>query len=227
MLINSKSIQQKVISEVLSRLSMEERFELCDPDIRTRTSLEDSLKAVKQVICPDPHFITTLTMRRWVYHYLWNGETPHETREREMRSGLNRKESAWTDDITLALSRILDEDPDLYLTEIQEELLAKTERSFGIATIQRRLKDMGYSLKVAYEKAIQRDEIERASWDSFLVQLGPGIANQMIFVDETHKKIRDFRRRRHWVLRGLAQPFYVAPFLGESRVRYSLIFFAI
>ena len=54
--------------------------------------------------------------------------------------------------------------------------------------------------------------------------MGPDIAEKLIFVDESHKSVKEMRRGRHWVLKGRGQPFIEAPFFGDNRdIRYSLI----
>jgi hypothetical protein len=89
------------------------------------------------------------------------------------------------------------------------------------------MKGIGFSLKVAYEVASQRDEEERADWRLFLLELGPDIGEKLIFIDETHKVVKKMRSRRHWVIKGKEQPFYRAKFFGEKDFRYSMIRIAI
>jgi len=86
------------------------------------------------------------------------------------------------------------------------------------------MKILGYSLKKAYVKSSERDEEERAHWKLHIQGMGPDIAEKLIFVDESHKSVKEMRRRRHWVLKGRGQPFIEAPFFGDNRdIRYSLI----
>jgi len=52
--------------------------------------------------------------------------------------------------------------------------------------------------------------------------MGPDIGNKLIFVDESHKDVKEMRRRCHWVCKGRGQPFVDALFFGDDRdIRYS------
>jgi len=70
---------------------------------------------------------------------------------------------------------------------------------------------------VASEKAKQRDEIERTDWRRFIERRGTYFGKQIIFIDETHKGPKTGRRRRHWIARGIGQPFYKATYIGGDK----------
>jgi len=213
-MIDAKHLQRKVISDIFERLTPLDRIRLCDEQQRHRTGLERAIREVKQIHFPT--FINISTIRRWIYHYLQHGETPVETRAREKKLRLNKRTRAWTREDLDELRKIVDEDPNLYLDEIQTMLLYSLDKVFSTSSIRRKLDEMGFTLKVAFEKAYQRDEEQRMAWRTFLMERGPDVVNHMIFVDETHKCARDSRRRRHRVLRGLSQPFYESYFFGEN-----------
>jgi len=63
-----------------------------------------------------------------------------------------------TDKIVATLREIVDEHPEYYLDEIAEDLLIRTRIHLCIATIHRTLiEKIGYSLRVCYDSALQRD----------------------------------------------------------------------
>jgi hypothetical protein len=172
------------------------------------------------------------TMRSWINHYIFYGETPTETRNRnrKLKLGHHVLRSVFGDEDIEQLHAILESQPDLYLDEIQSLLLTTSQKLFAISSIYDKMKSLGYSLKVAYEKSCQRDELERAAWRTFILERGPDVWKHLIFVDETHKSIKDMRRRRHWVLKGRGQPFVETYFYGDNRdircvyLNYFLIF---
>jgi len=198
MLIDAKTIQRKVISDIIERLTPQDRILICDKYERHRTGLEQAIRDVKKMHFPT--FIHNSTMRRWLQHYLYFGETPFETRHRMKKLRLHKRATIWTREDLDQLRTLVREDPELYLDEIQTSLLYSLDKVFSTSSIRKTLDRMGYSLKVAYEKACQRDEEQRARWRLFLTERGPDVVNTIIFVDETHKSARDSRRRRHRVL---------------------------
>jgi hypothetical protein len=82
---------------------------------------------------------------------------------------------------------ILHDRPEFYLDETQSQILRLSGKWFSGSTIYRQMIKIGFSLKVAYEQASQRDEEERAAWRSFLLLLGPDLDRKLIFVDKTYK----------------------------------------
>lgn len=120
----------------------------------------------------------------------------------------------WRPEHSHALRAILRQEPDLYLDEIQDRLLMRSNQLFSTTTIWKEMQAMNYSLKVAYERACQRDEIERAEWVNFLDFLNAEPAC-FVFLDETHKGAKESRRRRHWMMKGRVQPFYDSAFYGD------------
>jgi transposase len=220
------NIQRLAISEVLRKLCVEDLDSLFsfgeNGDQRCRTGLELVIQQVKQ-----QHFPSTVvccrTIRRWIHHYLKFGVTPIETVKWGKKHIKRKRESDWTEEISILLCSILEDHPEFYLDEIQDHL-EMHGCFFSTTTIYDRMKELGYTLKVVYQKSAQRDEERRARWKSFMLRRGPEVAEQLIFVDETHKSIKDMRRRRHWVFKGKSQPFVESVFYGHERdIRYSMI----
>jgi transposase len=215
---NTLRVQREYITEVLDGLPLED-CEKIFMGLRCRTKLQ---KVIKETVAKH-NFVKASTLRMWVNHYVLWGETPIETSTREAKMGRLRK-SRWTLRITELLREILQKHPELYLDEIQEELLLSSDCLFSTSTIYQRMKRMGFSLKKIYQKSSQRDEEERAIWRTFLLGRGPDVGDHLIFIDETHKSIKEMRRRRHWVPKGRGQPFCETPFYGNDRdIRYSMI----
>jgi hypothetical protein len=135
-------------------------------------------------------------------HYFLYGETPEETVRWRSTHTRRKRKSKWDETDSDYLRQILNEHPEYYLDEIQIHMSYRSGKWFSGKTLYRHMRDIGFTLKVAYEKSKQRDEEERASWRLFLQQLGPNVEEQILFIDETHKSLKEMRRRRHWVMKG-------------------------
>ena len=178
--------------------------------IKRRTELQSVMKEVRYECFPS---ISVDTIRRWINHYLKFGETPSETKRWFKKT---RRNPIWTVRDKDCLMAIVEEDPALYLDEIRSRLIERQQKVFSCSSVYTTLCKLGFTLRVAYEKAAQRDEEERARWRTFIMGRGPDVSQQLIFVDETHKGKLDGRRRRHWVLRGREQPFYTDKYFGRE-----------
>ena len=210
-------IQRKAVSKILERLDPDDRLSLLNSDQRSRTGLERAIQQVKE-----EHFPTMIchqTIERlWLNHYLLYGETPCETMNFGKKNRKRKRMRRWTDEDRNCLRQILDEHPELYLDEICDQLFISTGKLFCTTSIYENMMALGYSLKVAFEKASQRDEVERGDWRAYLLERRPNnIYKQLVFMDETHKSVKETRRRRQWVLKRRGRPFYEAEFLGEDR----------
>jgi transposase len=219
------SLQRCAITGVFNRLDQDQREKLLDGAEGRRTALHSAVKGYKREMMRDPNLPSTSTIKRWIKHYLFYGETPAESkrlnRKRKRSSDWDDSDSEYSD--TSNLREIVTEHPYLFLDEIQMRLFYKTHKWFSVKTVYYHMKDIGFSLKVAYEVASQRDEEERADWRLWLLELGPDIGEKLIFIDETHKGVKEMRSRRHWVIKGKQQPFYRAKFFGGKDFRYSMI----
>jgi len=96
------------------------------------------------------------------------------------------------------LRDIIDNQPQLYLDEIQEEVKNKTGKVWDASTLWRHLQNMKYSLQVAVYKANQQTVEEVADYHYRLIQVLNKHPNQLIYVDETAKGANASRRRRAW-----------------------------
>jgi len=206
----SDLLESQVITSILSRLSEDDLIALLN-NYQTRTKLQKAIDEVHEKLNAVNVGPSKRTMRRWIEHYLLHGETPTASRKWIRRPSTNLK---WNHTDVAHVLDIVNEDPALFLDEIQEILAIRTDKLFSISSIYQTLIENNYSLKVAYEKSCQRDEDERADWMALMIELGPDASRQMIFIDETHKGRKASRRRRHWAVKGKNQPFIEAAYYG-------------
>jgi transposase len=175
------------------------------------------------------------TFYKWFIHYLKYGETAAETnwrfkrnqrfsnKKRFSKNRFSKKRfSKFNPDDVKQLLEIVEEQPHLYLDEIQNLLQRRTRgKTIDPSTIWRRLIDEGYTLQVCIFNARQRNEAER---DRYRHRLGFWLKKpeMAIFVDETHRSANASRRRRAWAKRGA--PRMCDLFFEEDfRKRYTLI----
>ena len=122
----------------------------------------------------------------WLRHHVEYGECPEATRKRVDKRKACRR-SKWGYHETLRLKLIIDEEPWLYLDEIQGKLLEQTGMKFCTSSIHRRLtKMLRYSLKLVSEKAIQRSSQERLLYNRYREHVLRDMPETAVFIDETH-----------------------------------------
>ena len=123
--------------------------------------------------------------------------------------------------IIRSVKQIVDDHPEYYLDEIQNELCHRMNILLSISALHGILTNkLGYTLQVCYEAAAQRNEGERALYNSALHALTSNV-NQLVFVDETHKDRLASRRRRAWGRRNSGGIALIRWF--KSSVRYTMI----
>ena len=63
---------------------------------------------------------------------------------------------------TVLLKDLIDDCPNLYLDEVQDNMIMVSGKKFSKSFLWKKLKyELGYSLQIAMKKAAQRDEEER------------------------------------------------------------------
>ena len=142
------------------------------------------------------------TLQRWYAHFSQFGEYPFETKRRQKRVRYQLKNfkvtKIVTNNIISSIKRIVDNNPEVYLDEIQTSLCVTCHVHLSRTTIHCILQDkLSYSLQVCYEAARQRNEFQREEYKVTLESL-MFHPNQVVFVDETHKDCQASRRRRAW-----------------------------
>lgn len=161
----------------------------------------------------------------WYRHYLDWGEVPFDTRQHlqkllKKNGGYWTYSHKWKSREIKALRRILEEHPDFYLDEFVSELYIATGTLFHPSTVSKVInKRFNYSLKVYSQKAAQRDARLRRDYRSALNALVRH-AQEVVFVDETHKDREAARRRRAWGQRG--QDLILRRYFDDP-VRYTCI----
>ena len=111
--------------------------------------------------------------------------------------------------------------PELYLDEIRQTVEFKTGKRWSKSSICRRIRSLGISLQVVYERARQIDISQRASFKLVLYNF-VNYPDQLVFVDETSKSEHSATRRKFWNIIGRDQPFFTA-FFGSHNKRYTVI----
>jgi hypothetical protein len=204
---NDVKLHRKVISFVLDTMGEDAAF--ASVTAGTRTYLAPVLRMAKATIVPQVH---TGTLRRWFYFFMKYGVTQAEDKREgckysePYRRTRRTRAAGWTREHTRTLKKLVDEHPDLYLDEIQSRFYAITRRFFSATTLWRKLhEEVGYSLKVAVDKAKQRDEEERSKYQKFLEEIVVR-PEQLIYIDETAVGSNASRRRRIW-FRRIRTPF--------------------
>ena len=186
-IINDVRIQQDVIDFVSNRIGHANIYRTFQGS-GNRTNLEAALRAAKAEICPR---VTTKTLRRWWYYFLKHGDTPAIERRRLARiigRRYRRRTSRgqWAAVNTAVLKSIVDDNPDLYLDEIQDEFLNLTGEWWSASKLWKELvSSCDYSLQITTERAYKEDDEER---QRFLQRLRDVIIHpdQLVFVDESH-----------------------------------------
>ena len=167
-----------------------------------RYPYENFLTIVRYVKMENSLPVPSSTLRKWWKKYEATGLLPYEQREvsRRIKKLTHRykRTSLITDDIVETLREIISEHPEYYLDEIQVAVCIRSKVFIAQSTLWKVLKQkLNYSLQVCHECAKQRNEGHRMLYRAALNNL-VGNAEQVVFIDETHKDKAASRRRRAW-----------------------------
>ena len=88
---------------------------------------------------PKKDFVPERTLRRWLNHFKWWGETPRATRERLRVKNYRVGERKMTSAVKEYLKYIVDLDPALFLCEMRDKLYARFHVRFSISCIHKTL----------------------------------------------------------------------------------------
>jgi transposase len=135
------------------------------------------------------------------------------------RSWEKQYKSKWTAKSDITLKKIVTDNPVFYLDEMKRSLKAILSISFSTSQISVRLRKLGFSRKVVYEKATQQIATDKSNFiDALNFHLkSPEMA---IFIDESNKDRKAARRKFGWSKIGI-QVNYRALF--NMDIRYTLI----
>ena len=171
-----------------------------------------------------PHSIAYETLRRWWKHFLLWGETPFETARRPgIRYGERTRLDPGIGDRIIA---IIDEDPSLYLDEIQNILVEEFGKKYHTSTIWRFLNSppVNITLHVLQEKAVQQSWYEQMIYRGTMSVLSANLDPSVFcFVDESAVGKNAARRRRGWARKGTKAIKYTVFDDGTSSKQYTLI----
>jgi len=172
-----------------------------------------------------PHTVPKSTLHRWWHHYQMWGETPSQTSKRPY---IHQGRNSLGNGVGERIVHLLDNDPSLYLDEIQGIIHSESGCRYHISTIWRflQLPSINYTLQVLIEKAVQKDEYEQMILRGNLSVLSANKdASVFCFVDESAIGKQAARRRRGWARRGTPAHKF-ALFEGDisgNKKRYTLI----
>jgi len=161
-IIDAVWIQKEVIASIFCSLGNANVY-CCYQGSRRRTSLIVALREVRDGIVPK---VSISTIRRWWNYFIRYGDTPAIARRNRYRQYLGRyvqrsTSGDWNSTYTTILKQIVDDQPDLYLDEIQKEFMTRTGRWFSQSWLWKKLcSECRYSLQVSTDCASQRDEEE-------------------------------------------------------------------
>jgi hypothetical protein len=156
-----------------------------------------------------PYEIKYSTLQRWWYFYRFWGLTPAMARAK-FGYRFNSGQRAMARKDTLALKRIVDANPSLFIDEMRHLLHTSTGTLFALSTVHRYLTShpeklrhaLNYSLRILTFKATQARKDERAVYRAALRRINN--PRQFIFVDECHVTGRDVIRKKGYGRRGVA-----------------------
>ena len=157
-----------------------------------------------------PVHVPYRTLQRWWRHFQWWGEVPIATRRRRKRGPACR--GRMTMPVRLYLKRLVDNDPSLFLDEMQSGIKHEFNHRYSISTIHRvlttprRYGGLGYSLKLLTRLAVQACREERRLYLDRLRQVDN--PRQFVFIDESTVGRNEGRRRRGWGALGVEVPGY-------------------
>lgn len=116
------------------------------------------------------------------------------------------------------LYALLEENPAMYLDEIQDWLIVAHQIGLAKSTLQKNLYELGISYKKLHKAAAEQDEEARAAFCQYAQD--NWVANQLVFVDETSKDDRTIYR--HYGRSVIGQrASVIQPF--KCGTRYSLV----
>ncbi len=90
------------------------------------------------------------------------------------------------------LMDLLDENPELYLDEIQDWIAISCDVGLSRSAIHSIIQDLGYTYKMVKKAASERDVEFRAEWMARIME--EFVPEQMVFIDESSKDDRTLFR---------------------------------
>jgi hypothetical protein len=219
----SHRIQQNAIQHMLRLMGDEIYDTSVYTGVQSRTSLQQVILRTKAAYLPGAD---VKTLRNWFNHFMIFGETPARTEQycqhiqRTYGDSARIRKKGWVHDELLM--EIVEDQPDLYLDEIQIRIFVVTGLLFCTSYIWKNLKRKGYTLRVGSAVASQQDHEERIR---YLEAREKAIKTpeMVVFIDEVSKGRNEARRRRRWAKRGTGTPMFKEPWHGSHGKRYTML----
>jgi DDE superfamily endonuclease len=166
------------------------------------------------------------TLQRWLDYYRQFGEAPARSkRNKNKRTSIGKLRTtgrgAFNRDHELVLHSIIEHQPQLYLDEMQDEMVKLTGKLWSTSTIWMKLHTLGYSLKTIVHRAKQQSQRELNDYHS---RMRDRVTHprQCLFLDETARGENASRRRRAWSPVGIT-PIIPAAMVRDFDKRYTLL----
>jgi len=207
---HGKKMEDKCLSFIEDRLDLD----ICGESVESGLRLTNA-----------EYNVPIRTLRNWWDHFLFWGEYPYETRERKKKLGKIRfslkRTVRMNNDLVKTIKEIVDEHSEYYLDEIQMALCSRKKVYISCSTIYWTITEkFNYSMQICYESAAQKNEAER--WlNKNALECLVSDANQLIFVDKTHKDRNSSRRRKAWERRDSGSIVFRKWF--KNTIRYRLL----
>ena len=185
------------------------------------------LEGVKLSPAQDEHLagIPRQTKDGWRAIILEFGMTPIDWKEEESRRNLSHPHHAdavMDDDTVKALKDLAEQRPDMYLDEMQDEMLRITGKRIALITLSTTLRvRLGLTLQKLSDMSSAQDEAARLAYVNHIHSL-TGDPKMFIFIDETAKDRNASRRRVGWAKRGRGH-HYRRDYESWRDMRYTFI----
>ena len=155
-----------------------------------------SIRAISDGRNGAPHKIKRRTLSDWIQWYLtWDCPPAHNRK----LLNLNYGSKVMDEEECRVLRRFVLEHPTLYLDEVQNHLHDMGLPFVSISTLNRYLHSMNLSHRKLLSVARERCEIRRAQYLQEISRYAP---EQLVFVDETQKKLETSKRQTGWAVQG-------------------------
>ena len=165
------------------------------------------------------------TRERWKATIMDYGMTPKDWKEEETRRNLSHPHhaDAVMDDATVtALKNLAEQQPDLYLDQMQDKMLRITGKRIMLITLSTTLRErLGMSLQRLSSMSSAQDDAARLAYANHIHNLTED-PKMFIFIDETAKDRNASRRRMGWAKRGRGH-HYRRDYARWQDTRYTFI----
>mgnify|MGYP006155634147 CR=1 FL=1 len=143
------------------------------------------------------------TLERWYSIFVWRGDGKIGCHDSKQGQNVRRKTLGGPSGAYL-LAR-LEENPLLYLREMQQLLKAEGLAAPDVSNIYRFLVSKGKAIRVTDDRAKNACNAEATEFKRTMARLNYD-PKMLLFLDETHKTSKVYKRRRGWFNKGTTTP---------------------